>query len=183
MFNATGQKLIREKRSGTVTDQLRALTTEELLKDLHTSADQLERIETLLHQLPKDSKTAQQCKVMLRKALTTLIDEMVPRVSAHEDEYQRLTMTLLTDANRLVINVPPMHSQQKRAALLPSEPGFIRKKRKTAAPPDETSKRTRKKRTIKPQKAAARKASVAYKQSRQQQPQPLKMEEDAHLVA
>lgn len=164
MFNASGKKLIREQRNGTATEQLRAAAAIELEDDILQAKEILLRIEKQLEAFPKEAKSVQQCKGGLLKALDKLDNEFLVRLHNMEEGYERLTKTLATDTKTMVINVQPMHSQQRRAALLPSEPGLVRKKRKTAAPPDETSKRTRKKRTLKPQKVAARKASVAFKQ-------------------
>lgn len=203
MFTATGEKVVRELRTGTFADQLRAIDDVKHIKTVETVMGVLEKIEGLLqprvtlldkiHALltlpshagddrvgkilellkadkgPKESKRHQQCKTLLIQC-RDLIRKDGNKILENGKLYESTVTVLAGDIKREWINVPPIHSQQKRAALMPFDKALVRKKRKTAAPPAESkAKKQRKKREIKPQKQEARKASMEYKRKQKEQ--------------
>jgi hypothetical protein len=172
MFTADGKRLLQEKHTGTVEEQLRSLTAETVLTELKVEQDKLGECIRLLTEGLKDndrctyclrtrdvpppvplSKTYQHCLKLL-KAYVDKNNEMQAKVTAHEDGFHLMTRNFFTDVNRLVINVP-IQAQHKRAFIMPHEQDS-RKKRKMPGPRRPEDKKGRRMRALKPQKVAAK---------------------------
>jgi len=101
---------------------------------------------------PPVSKTYQSCLKLL-KAYTDKLKDLQAKVDAHEEGIHLMTRNLLTDVNRLVINVP-VQAQHRRTLIMPHEQDS-RKKRKMPGPRKPEDKKGRRLRTLKPQKVTA----------------------------
>jgi len=170
MFNAEGKRLLQEKHTGTVEEQLRSLTSERLLAEIKVEQDKLGECIRLLKEAieaspgctyclrnrevapPPVSKTYQSCLKLL-KAYTDKLKDLQAKVDAHEEGIHLMTRNLLTDVNRLVINVP-VQAQHRRTFTMPHEQDS-RKKRKMPGPRKPEDKKGRRLRTLKPQKVTA----------------------------
>ena len=158
MFNAEGKRLLQEKHTGTVEEQLRSLTAEKLSAEIKVEVDKLnECIRLLGESIHGDgscpiSKTHQNCLKLL-KAYTETVKGLQAKVDSLEEGIHLMTRNLMTDVNRLVINVP-LQAQHKRTFIMPHEQDS-RKKRKMPGPRKPEDKKGRRLRTLKPQKVAA----------------------------
>lgn len=158
MFNAEGKRLLNEKHTGPVVEQLRSLTSVELVKEIKADQDKLDEILRLLRLIEagdstiSTSKTLQNCLKLL-KAYTENLDAKQAKVDSLEEGIHLMTRNLMTDVNRLVINVP-VQAQHRRTLIMPHEQDS-RKKRKMPGPRKPEDKKGRRLRTLKPQKVAA----------------------------
>ncbi len=177
MFDDKGRPIIRRTRGSDI-EQLRALASDEIIRGVATYR---EKLETLLEDARKIAALDVSAKGRLMR-LETLVNGInekadvyfTQRIEELDQGYRRLTFAFLSSAHREFINVPASAADKKRAAVIPSDADEVKKKRKTPAATQGAKKRkTRKKKTINPQKAAARKASVASR----------KAEEDAIAAA
>jgi hypothetical protein len=158
MFNADGKRLLKEKDTGTFTEQLRSLHGDTLKAEHQEELDKLAAINNKLDALKEDrnlvaSKTLQQILKLL-KAYTERIKQMDDKVDTLEEGFQLMTRNFFTDANRLIINVP-VKAQHTRAFVMPHEQDS-RKKRKMPGPRRPEDKKKRRMRALKPQKIAAK---------------------------
>jgi hypothetical protein len=88
------------------------------------------------------------------------------RVVEAEDGFRLLRFGLASELKKELINVPATASERKRAAIVPSDLGDVKKKRKTAG--GVKKKKPRKKRTTNPKKvakAAEKKVAAAAKRA------------------
>jgi hypothetical protein len=158
MFNAEGKRLLREKDTGPIEEQLRSLTAVNLDAELKVELDKLQECIRLLTENAKNggltgSKQFQHCLKLL-KAYVDKNNEMQAKVTAHEEGFHLMTRNFFTDVNRLVINVP-VQAQHKRTLVMPHEQDS-RKKRKMPGPRKPEDKRGKRMRALKPQKVAAK---------------------------
>jgi hypothetical protein len=181
MFTADGKRVLQEKHTGTVEEQLRSLTGETRLAELKVEQDKLGECIRLLQALVKDgicsvSKTLQSC-LRLLKAYSEKIKDLSDKVVAHEDGFHLMTRNFFTDVNRLTINVP-VQAQHRKAFTMPHEQDS-RKKRKMPGPRRPEDRKGKRQRALKPQKVAGKQARKKKKPQlfiRQQQQQQQRAE-------
>jgi hypothetical protein len=99
------------------------------------------------------------------------------RVFEAEEGFRLLRFGLASELKKEWINVPAQVSDRKRAAIIPSDMGDVKKKRKTAG--GVKKKKPRKKRAINPKKAAKmaeKKVAAAAKRAATKQKKTIKRE-------
>ena len=137
IFDASGKKRLRESNVGHATDQLRSAAAQGLSVDMNNYKELLAHVEKAAAHIASESGMEEEPSIKKRLAriekivsdATGAVAMLEARVATTEESYRRLRYALLSEVNKMVINVPPMRSESHRVALTPSDMGEVRGRR------------------------------------------------------
>ena len=124
-------------------ETLRALSTTQIKREIRSFEDTLQYAVEQAKKIADDAtdkgggnattnKKLQKIMVLVSDTIQTT-SHLRDRVDEHENGFRTLRLGLLTELKREYINVPGSVSEKKRAAILPSDMGKVKRKRRNAA--------------------------------------------------